>query len=377
MYECKYLLLTFLLVSQANSKLEMKGEQNGNGVYLRCGGKSLKISNICAYVAEDTIEGGKASNDKFFYIFSNCKDYEQCEAVGENGDNSIYKCIPQIVKREHGESCVYNSDCYSSNCKGEKCEALSDGTECRQDYQCKPDSHCGRHEDGKYKCKKMLKEKSTCTIYDDKDKCRLGLSCYEEQCIKWGSLKTGTVLKRNQFDDDIYNPLCESGMAARVKNNQGENEWQCVEVETEGQCEQIEGAESSTSFKGLNNALESKCEGYHSVDGKKIFVTPYMKFTNTAFKDFMEDYNSIKAYEDDFYKGDKYQADWQGFGNHKAKLKFLKYFFGNELIGRKMIDDKGKVINSCEFEFFLKKLSSGFAKFNILISILLLFGLLF
>lgn len=372
MYKCKYLLLTFLLVSQANSKLEMKGEQNGNGVYLRCGGKSLKTSGVCAYMAEDTLEGGRTSNDKFLYIFSNCKDDEQCVALEENGDSSIFKCIPLVVKREHGESCEYNSDCYSSNCKDEKCVALSEDTECQQDYQCKPDSHCKRQDDGTRKCKPMLKEKATCARYD---KCRLGLSCYEEKCIKWGSLKTGTVLKDNEFDDP-KNPLCESGMAAIVKGEKG-NEWKCVEVENEGQCEQIEGSKTSTKFKELNDALESTCDGYHSVDGKKNFITPYMKYTNTAFKDFMEDYNSIKAYEDDFYKGDKYQVDWRGFGNHKAKLKFLKYVFGDEFIGRKMIDDKGKVINSCEFEFYLKKLSSGFAKFNIIISILLLFGLLF
>lgn len=376
MSKYKYLLLTFLLVSLATSKLEMNGQDNdsGGGIHFRCGGKSVKTSNLCGYQTIETLNNkGKLSETKFFYIFSKCKGNEICVKVGTNEDETDFKCAARIEKREHGESCVYDTDCLSSSCKDKKCVAIPDDNECEKDlhFQCKPGSYCERQEDGKDKCKKMAKKDENCKGGNAME-CRLGLTCYQEKCTEYGSLKIGTVL--GQYDDPL---LCESGMAETVKNNDGKNERQCVEVETECVCPQHKEGKCTTKFKNLNFLLEDRpCEGYSSVEGKKVYVPPYMKYTTTAFKDFMDDLKGIKPYEDDFYKGEKYIGERKGFNNYKTAVKYYKYEMGKRLIGQKMIDDKGKVINSCEFEFFLKYISSGFTKYNILNSILLFVGLL-
>lgn len=359
----KYILLTIYVISQAFSKLEKKDDDEPH--HIRCGGKSVKTNNLCAYMARETIVDGKLSDTNFLYVYSKCEDYEKCVANEENNDRFDYKCAAQPVKREHGESCEYNRDCLSSKCNDKKiCEPIKNGYNCDEfrDNQCLPGSYCGL-DGNRFACKEMASEGQKCSSTNE---CRLGLSCFNGNCTKWGSLPLGRNIGKNDDPE-----LCESGMAY---NESGI--IQCAEVVEEGKCPQ-----SNDGYVGLKLNRDSytfpyKCVGHHGVDGKRNYIPPYMKYVTTAFKEFMKDYNKIQPYSKDFYKGEKYVGERGGFGKYSTRIKYLKYKYALDLIGRKMMDNTGKIINSCEFEFYIKHLSSGFAKYNIIISILLLLGLL-
>lgn len=364
MLKRNYLLLTFLLISQATSKLEMKNEEFQ---HIRCGGRSVKTSNLCAHIEHEAIEGSRPSKTEFLYVYNKCGEEEQCMSNDKNPDNLDYECqVRTFIRREHGESCVYDRDCYSLSCKDKKCEAIADGTECKEHFQCKHGSYCSAAD---RKCKQRVQKDKECQRTDE---CRLGLSCFNGKCTMWGSQSTGTVV-RSGDDPEV----CESGMIGEVvKEDLVTREYQCVEVKSEGICPQYEGGKSSITFTKSYKNDDYQCEDYYSVDGKKFYVPKYISYTTTAFKEYMDDYKSIEPYNDNFYKGEKYIGEKGGFGKYKTMVKYLKYKNAKELIGRKMIDNKGKVINSCEYEFYLKYLSSSFAKFNILISIILFVGLL-
>lgn len=338
--------------------------------HIRCGGKKVKTKNLCAYQAQETLVSGYLTKRNFLYVYDKCDDDSKCVPNYENGDWFDYKCSALPVKREHGDSCKYNGECFSRNCRDGKCRPVDDGYPCltKNDNQCRMGSYCAYEAGDSYLCRRMSRQDETCT---SNKQCRLGLSCYKGKCIRWGYLAPTTQMSPSDDPE-----LCQSGMVAPVQNERGEVTYECAEVREEGRCPQYE---EGKVFLALNRDIsprEYPCEGHYGVDGLKNYLPPFIKYTTTAFKEFMKDYEDMKPYKDDFYKGDKYIGERGGFGKYKTRIKYVKYKFAKDLIGRKMIDMEGNIKNKCEFNFYIKQLSSSFINYNIVISILLLFGLI-
>lgn len=310
-----------------------------------CGGMSLKASDVCAFEEE-----GEKLN--ILHIYDDCSKDEKCRKEGDGH----YYCTKVTKRREIDESCNYDADCVSGKCSSNKCSGKGDGKECDFDNECENGYSCALVS-GKNQCTKLLKSGATCT--GTSAKCGYALTCYDGKCVKWGSISNG-----NKANDP---KLCESG-----RLNQADKT--CYEIKDHYDCE--EHPEVSTTDISIKPSGTKKISCDQSEipgpDGKFRRVPSESPYQTTAFKEFIKELEKVKPYDDLYDKKPNYFS--RVFANNEIKQKYAVYENAIELMKMGLIDKDGKILNKCEYRFYMKhKLSSKYLNIKNLLIILGLF----
>jgi len=90
-----------------------------------------------------------------------------------------------------GENCNGNYDCFSKNCKDNKCIGKSENEECEENAECNVGLYCNKYNI----CENLKDEEEYCselnedeTLENMNDNCYAGLVCNYNKCVKLGSL---------------------------------------------------------------------------------------------------------------------------------------------------------------------------------------------
>ena len=265
------------------------------------------------YITEDP-----PINHKVTYV-EKCPPNFHCQYI----EGFTYRvCIPNFPPGFHGDSCVFNSDCFSGICSKNKCIGLKQNEQCKNTNQCSSNLSCyNLPNQTERKCLPLKKENENCIIdINEEEKngafgnCDKGLVCatigsyvkeIEPKCVKIGSLidKTSSV---NPF-------ACESGIVLN-------NKCSYVEIGKINRDPYLDLCEYKSSTYRGNLVEERECS--HSSKGE--VKHPYENIHNN-WKKYVQLYiKKIKELNDDF-----------GFNHHRyylndfeVKKAFIDYLHG-------------------------------------------------
>ena len=148
--------------------------------------------NVCSRM---DISSDEANQSIITFSFSPCpKEAPLCD-LGVCDQDSICTEVPAEPYLFMGESCKYDSECFSAKCENHTCaSAKTGGQNCFYDTDCDPGFSCEKDRLMPLTtCKPLLGlGQGNCVSEGIGLKCFQNLTCHQGQCIQIGSIEIGT-----------------------------------------------------------------------------------------------------------------------------------------------------------------------------------------
>ncbi len=307
---------------------------------VKCDEKT-KVKNVCGVITQETMtEHNEVVRGDVLNLKDKCKDNQICRKIED--DSPFYACSPKLNLLHKGDKCIFNQECRSQQCGGEKCQTVGSGQVCKDNWTCEPGYFCKDMGDN-YKCTPVILGDTECTY---EDFCEPGFICdpIARKCLKIGSFKESM-----DSNDPIF---CQSGLIYGGK---------CVSVIRDSEC-QLQGDKyyCKPDISGSSGDVTVECASLN-----KHSFCPLSILKSDLFLKYVEKLEKVD-YEK-FNTNDKKRIDSnsQYYLNNIDTLKaYIKYQHMEELMALEVMNSEGKIDKNCEFNYYLKTMDMKFIKLS-------------